>query len=155
MIVSSSGEELCGVGGATVLGRLSDEDVAVLLDKFVVADKSGWRERRLDDHKQWKSWGDPAKLGSIPDQDLKSHFLEYFNRNAGRYSFTPSTATESFGMLKGIGELGLLYVVGIQSSVSVWKPGPPLPKGKWKGIGRSTQTLRRRDRRRSPCASWR
>ena len=67
--------------------RLSDEDVAVLLDRFVVADKSGWRERRLDDHKQWQSWVDPAKLGSILDQDLKSQFLEYFNRGAGRYSF--------------------------------------------------------------------
>jgi hypothetical protein len=38
----------------------------------------------------------------------------------------------------GISELGLLYVVGIQSSVTVWPPGEaPLPKRKWKGIGRS------------------
>lgn len=114
--------------------RLSDEDVAVLLDKFVVAEKSGWRVRRLDDHKQWKSRVDPAKLGSIPDQDLKSHFLECFNRALGGTPSTPSTATESFEMLKGIIELGLLYVVGIQSSVSVWQPGQaPLPKrGEWK-----------------------
>src|SRR5207302_1185323 len=50
------------------------------------------------------------------------------------------------GFRDGITELGLLYVVGIQSSVSVWKPGQaPLPKRKWKGIGRPTKLLRRDD----------
>jgi SRSO17 transposase len=45
---------------------------------------------------------------------------------------------------EGITELGLLYVVGIQSSMSVWKPGQaPLPKRNWKGIGRPTKLLRR------------
>jgi SRSO17 transposase len=45
---------------------------------------------------------------------------------------------------EGITELGLLYVVGVQSSVSVWPPGQaPLPKRKWKGIGRPTKLLRR------------
>src|ERR1035441_6795928 len=48
------------------------------------------------------------------------------------------------GFRDGITELGLLYVVGIQSSVSVWKPGlAPLPKRKWKGIGRPPKLLRR------------
>jgi SRSO17 transposase len=52
----------------------------------------------------------------------------------------------------GISELGLLYVVGIQSSASAWKPGEvPLPKRKWKGIGRPTKLLRR-DRRHTPVA---
>jgi SRSO17 transposase len=50
----------------------------------------------------------------------------------------------------GITELGLLYGVGIQSSTSVWKPGQaPLPKRKWKGIGRPTSLLRR-DRQHKP-----
>jgi SRSO17 transposase len=45
---------------------------------------------------------------------------------------------------EGITELGLLYGVGIQSSVTVWQPGQaPLPKRKWKGIGRPTKLLRR------------
>src|SRR6201998_1710976 len=36
-----------------------------------------------------------------------------------------------------ITELGLLYVVGIMSSVTVWKPGQgPLPAAHWKGMGR-------------------
>ena len=45
---------------------------------------------------------------------------------------------------KGISDLGLLYVVGVQVSTPVWKPGQaPLPKRKWKGIGRPTSLLRR------------
>jgi SRSO17 transposase len=44
----------------------------------------------------------------------------------------------------GITEAGLLYVVGIQSSLSVWKPGQgPLPKRKWNGMGRPTKLLGR------------
>jgi len=56
------------------------------------------------------------------------------------------------GFRDGITELGLSYVVGIQSSVSVWQSGQgPLPKRKWKGIGRPTKLLRR-DRRHSPVS---
>ena len=43
-----------------------------------------------------------------------------------------------------ITDLGLLYVVGIMSSVTVWKPGQePLPAKAWKGQGRPTKYLRR------------
>ncbi|HEV2715187.1 MAG TPA: IS701 family transposase [Terriglobales bacterium] len=52
----------------------------------------------------------------------------------------------------GITDLGLLYAVGIQSSVSAWAPGQaPLPKRKWKGIGRPTKLLRR-DSRHAPLS---
>ena len=45
---------------------------------------------------------------------------------------------------EAMGELGLRYVVGIMSSVSVWKPGEaPLSKAEWKGTGRPTKLLRR------------
>lgn len=51
---------------------------------------------------------------------------------------------------ENISELGLLYVVGVQSSTTVWKPGQaPMPKRKWKGIGRPTSLLRR-SRRHQP-----
>ena len=51
---------------------------------------------------------------------------------------------------EGISELGLLYVMGVQSSTTVWKPGQaPMPKRKWKGIGRPTSLLRR-DRHHKP-----
>jgi SRSO17 transposase len=47
----------------------------------------------------------------------------------------------------GITDLDLLYVLGIQSSVSVWPPGQePLPKQKWKGIGRPPSLVRRHER---------
>jgi SRSO17 transposase len=45
---------------------------------------------------------------------------------------------------EGITELGLQYMVGVMSSVSVWRPGEaPLAKRKWKGTGRPTKLLRR------------
>lgn len=51
-----------------------------------------------------------------------------------------------------ITELGLQYMVGIMSSVSVWRPGQgPLAKRKWKGTGRPTKLLRR-DRDHQPLA---
>jgi SRSO17 transposase len=44
----------------------------------------------------------------------------------------------------GVTELGLLYILGIPSSVTVWPPGQePLPKAKWKGFGRPPTLLRR------------
>lgn len=44
----------------------------------------------------------------------------------------------------GITELGLLYVVGIQSSTSVWPPGTaPLPPKRWRGQGRPPSLIRR------------
>jgi SRSO17 transposase len=53
---------------------------------------------------------------------------------------------------EGITEAGLLYVVGVQSSLSVWEPGQaPLPKRKWNGMGRPTKLLGR-DRRHQPVS---
>jgi SRSO17 transposase len=49
----------------------------------------------------------------------------------------------------GVTDLDLLYVLGIQSSVTVWPPGQePLPKQKWKGIGRPPTLVRRNHRHR-------
>jgi SRSO17 transposase len=44
----------------------------------------------------------------------------------------------------GLSELQLHYVVGVQSSTTVWKPGAtPLPAKPWKGQGRPPRLLRR------------
>lgn len=44
----------------------------------------------------------------------------------------------------GLTELGLRYVVGVQSSMSVWEAGQqPLPAKRWKGLGRPLRSLRR------------
>jgi SRSO17 transposase len=51
-----------------------------------------------------------------------------------------------------ITELGLTYMVGVQSSTTVWKPGEaPLQKKPWKGQGRPTSLLRR-DRNHQPVS---
>jgi SRSO17 transposase len=44
----------------------------------------------------------------------------------------------------GVRALGLSYVVGIQSSTSLWTPGTgPLPPKRWRGIGRPPSLIRR------------
>ena len=46
----------------------------------------------------------------------------------------------------GVSALGLSYVVGIQSTLTVWPPGNgPLPPRKWSGRGRKPTKLRRDD----------
>lgn len=53
----------------------------------------------------------------------------------------------------GLSELGLEYVVGVQASLSVWKPGQqPLPAKEWKGRGRPPRTLRR-DKNHQPVSA--
>lgn len=45
---------------------------------------------------------------------------------------------------EAVTELELHYVVGVMSSVNVWKPGEaPLPKRAWQGTGRRTKLLQR------------
>jgi SRSO17 transposase len=44
----------------------------------------------------------------------------------------------------GITDLGLAYVLGVQSSTSLWPPGTgPLPPKRWSGRGRPTSLVRR------------
>jgi SRSO17 transposase len=48
----------------------------------------------------------------------------------------------------GITALGLSYVVGVQSTISLWPPGVmPLPPKKWRGNGRPPSLIRRDDKR--------
>src|SRR6202451_2061629 len=51
---------------------------------------------------------------------------------------------------KGLSELGVQYVVGVQKSTTVWRAGKaPLPAKRWKGRGRPP-TLLRRDKQHQP-----
>jgi SRSO17 transposase len=53
----------------------------------------------------------------------------------------------------GVSKVGLEYVVGVQSSTSVWEPGKgPLPAKQWKGQGRRTSLLRR-DKHHQPVSA--
>ncbi|RKX92373.1 MAG: hypothetical protein DRP84_10140 [Spirochaetes bacterium] len=68
--------------------KLSDEQIKLLLDKFVASEEARtWREQRWEDHKHWKEWIDPNKLDTLSDDELKNRFLEYFNEGAGRHPF--------------------------------------------------------------------
>jgi len=52
----------------------------------------------------------------------------------------------------GIRELGLRYVLGVQGTMTVWRPGEePLPKKRWKRKGRPP-TLLRRDAEHQPIS---
>jgi SRSO17 transposase len=53
----------------------------------------------------------------------------------------------------GVTALGLSYVVGVQSSTSLWAPGTqPLPPKRWRGIGRPP-SLMRRDAKHKPVSA--
>lgn len=48
------------------------------------------------------------------------------------------------GFRAGLSEMGLAYVVGVQPTLSVWRPGEgPLPPEPWSGKGRPTLRMRR------------
>ena len=54
---------------------------------------------------------------------------------------------------KGLSELDLEYVVGVQSSATVWEPGKePLPAKPYQGTGRPPRLLRR-DKNHQPLAA--
>ncbi len=60
----------------------------------------------------------------------------------------PALADAAYGtdtqFREGITALGLPYVVGVMSTVTVWKPGQgPAPKKSWKGTGRPPKLLQR------------
>ncbi|WP_352792059.1 transposase [Mesorhizobium sp. M0228] len=50
------------------------------------------------------------------------------------------------GFRAGLSELGLTYVVGVQPTLSVWRPGEsPLPRKPWSGRGRPPSRVGRTD----------
>jgi SRSO17 transposase len=53
---------------------------------------------------------------------------------------------------EGLNELRLAYVVGVQGSTTVWRPGEaPLSAKRWKGLGRPPKLLRR-DKQHQPIS---
>jgi len=98
------------------------------------------------DKKRRKATGIPEDIGFQTKPEIAlQHIQAAVHR---KIPPAPVLADAAYGndtkFREGITELDLLYVVGIQSSTSVWKPGQaPLPKRRWKGIGRPTKLLRR------------
>jgi len=68
----------------------------------------------------------------------------------------PVLADAAYGndgqLREGLSELRLAYVVGVQGSTTVWRPGEaPLPAKRWKGLGRPPKLLRR-DKQHQPIS---
>jgi SRSO17 transposase len=101
----------------------------------------------------WATDAERRKEGRIPEQirfRTKPQIALQQIRQAVQDEVThaPVLADAGYGVDSqfrgGITELGLPYVVGVQSTTSVWAPGKaPLPAKPWSGQGRPPQLLRR------------
>jgi SRSO17 transposase len=118
-----------------------------------------WRlylpEAWSQDKERRKATGIPEEIGFQTKPEIA---LQQIRIAVGRQiTQAPVLADAGYGndtkFREGITESGLLYMVGVQSSLSVWKPGQgPLPKRKWNGMGRPTKLLGR-DRRHQPLSA--
>ena len=101
-------------------------------------------------------WADDAerrRQAGVPEQirfQTKPEIALAQIRQAVQDEVTPAPvlADAAYGIdskfRTGLTELGLPYVVGVQSSTSVWAPGKgPLPAKPWSGQGRPPRLLRR------------
>jgi SRSO17 transposase len=101
----------------------------------------------------WATDAERRKEGSIPEPirfRTKPQIALQQIRQAVQDEVTqaPVLADAGYGIdsqfRAGITELGLPYVVGVQSTTSVWAPGKaPLPAKPWSGQGRPPRLLRR------------
>jgi len=103
-----------------------------------------------------EAWGKDAERrrgAGVPEQirfQTKPEIALEQIRQAVQSEVTPAPVLADAGygidsrFRAGITELGLPYVVGVQSSTSVWTPGKaPLPAKPWSGQGRPPRLLRR------------
>jgi len=108
----------------------------------------------VDDGKRRKATGVPEDVGFQTKPEIA---LEQIRTAVDRgIAQAPVLADAAYGndskFREAIRELDLLYVVGVQSSMSVWKPGTgPLPKPAGKGKGRPPKLVRR-DRHHAPLS---
>ena len=105
------------------------------------------------DKKRRKATGVPAAIGFQTKPEIA---LEQIRAAVeGGIPLAPVLADAGYGndtkFREGVSELGLAYVLGIQSSVSVWPPGQTPSSRPWQGIGRPTKRLSR-DRQHHPIA---
>jgi SRSO17 transposase len=107
---------------------------------------------------------DPARRAraGVPDEvtfQTKAEIALAQIRAALQAGITPATVLADAGygadteFRDGITALGLSYVVGVQSTISLWPPGVmPLPPKKWSGNGRPPSLIRRDDKRKPVSA---
>lgn len=64
---------------------MNEEQISSLLVSFRDSQHYKlWRPRRVDRHKYNHSWIEPKKIETMPDDELKSKFIEYFSGGEGR-----------------------------------------------------------------------
>jgi SRSO17 transposase len=110
----------------------------------------------------WADDLDRRRKAGVPEEDAfqtKPQIALEQIRAARDAGLPPATVLADAGygvdteFRDGITELGLLYVVGIHSSSSLWAPGTaPLPPKRWCGQGRPPSLIRR-DRKHRPVSA--
>jgi SRSO17 transposase len=106
------------------------------------------------DRKRRKAAGIPEEISfatkpTIALQQIRKAVEEEVTR-------APVLADAAYGndsqFREGLSELHLMYVVGVQGSMTVWRHGEaPLPAKRWKGLGRPPKLLRR-DKQHQPIS---
>jgi SRSO17 transposase len=101
----------------------------------------------------WANDAEHRKQAGVPDQirfQTKPQIALEQMRQAIKDEVTPGPVLADAGygfdsqFRAGVTELGLSYVLGVQSSTSIWAPGKgPLPAKPWSGRGRPPRLLRR------------
>ena len=117
-----------------------------------------WRlylpETWTKDKKRCKKAGVPSDIGFETKVQIALIQIEKAVENG--IQAAPILADAGYGndsqFRAKITQLGLTYIVGVQSSTTVWRPGEaPLKRKPWKGQGRPT-TLLRRDKTHQPVS---
>jgi len=108
----------------------------------------------IDDQERRKATGVPEEVGFQTKPEIALEQIRTAIHQ--QIPLAPVLADPGYGndwkFRDGVTALELPYVMGVQSSLRVWKPGQaPLPKHKWNRIGRPTKLLLR-DQRHKPLS---
>jgi SRSO17 transposase len=106
------------------------------------------------DRKQRKETGIPEEISFATKPTIALQQIR--KALAAEVTPAPVLADAAYGndsqFREGLSELRLAYVVGVQGSTTVWRPGEaPLPAKRWKGLGRPPKLLRR-DKQHQPIS---
>ena len=87
----------------------------------------------------------PEEWANDPARRRKAHVPDEVKfRTKPEIALRQIKAALMAGVARGVTEMGLTYVVAVQSTISVWPPGmEPLPPKPWSGRGRKPSRARR------------
>src|ERR1700756_651836 len=92
--------------------------------------------------------GSRPRRREVPDQAGDRAETDQGRAHGGRGArgvvLTDAAYGSDGGFRAGVTEIGLIYAVAVQSTISVWPPGmEPLPPKPWSGRGRKPSRTRR------------